>query len=304
MRLRTLLTAAAAACGVFYLITTFPGTGIDLAQVNGGWLSLAFVVAVLSHGAAAMCLIGFVPERLPFGRVVVAQLAGSFVKAVTPTALGGVALTTRFLQKAGVPSAQALASVAVSQLAGAICRVLLLVTFGSLSGFAWLRSLGQSPVLRIGLPAAVLLVLGVTAVPLSRRWVVRRAREFLAGVGPRLLELLRRPLGPALGFAGYLLVTAGFVGCLDASLRAFGAGVGIVTVTVVYLTAHAVGSAVPTPGGVGAMEAALLGALLTLTHVSVAVATPAVLLYRLLMFWLPVLPGWLSFGYLQRKGAV
>jgi uncharacterized membrane protein YbhN (UPF0104 family) len=32
------------------------------------------------------------------------------------------------------------------------------------------------------------------------------------------------------------------------------------------------------------------------------VATPAVLLFRLLTFWLPVLPGWLSFTHLTRKG--
>jgi uncharacterized membrane protein YbhN (UPF0104 family) len=31
------------------------------------------------------------------------------------------------------------------------------------------------------------------------------------------------------------------------------------------------------------------------------VATPAVLLFRLLTFWLPVLPGWIAFSYLQRK---
>ena len=32
------------------------------------------------------------------------------------------------------------------------------------------------------------------------------------------------------------------------------------------------------------------------------VATPAVLFFRLLTFWLPVLPGWLAFTHLTRKG--
>lgn len=33
-------------------------------------------------------------------------------------------------------------------------------------------------------------------------------------------------------------------------------------------------------------------------------ALSAVLLFRLLTFWMPVLPGWLSFTHLTRKGAL
>ena len=65
-----------------------------------------------------MSLLGFVPERVPFGRTVLAQVAGSFVKLVAPAAVGGVALNTRFLQRAGVRPGLAVASVGASQLVG------------------------------------------------------------------------------------------------------------------------------------------------------------------------------------------
>lgn len=51
------------------------------------------------------------------------------------------------------------------------------------------------------------------------------------------------------------------------------------------------------------MEAALIAALIAF-GVPKEVATPAVLLFRLLTLWMPVLPGWLTFTQLTRKGAL
>jgi uncharacterized membrane protein YbhN (UPF0104 family) len=62
-------------------------------------------------------------------------------------------------------------------------------------------------------------------------------------------------------------------------------------------------SAAPTPGGVGAVEAALITGL-TATGVPDELAVPAVLVYRVATFWLPVLPGWLAFTLLTRRGVI
>lgn len=43
---------------------------------------------------------------------------------------------------------------------------------------------------------------------------------------------------------------------------------------------------------------------LGLAGLPTAIATSAVFLYRALTFWLPVLPGWLCYNFLQRKGAL
>src|SRR5699024_2103870 len=80
--------------------------------------------------------------------------------------------------------------------------------------------------------------------------------------------------------------------------------VSLVAVAVVFLAGNAVGSAAPTPGGLGAVEVALIGGLTAVAGVPAAVALPAVLLFRLLTFWLPVLPGWAAFPYLQRREAL
>lgn len=51
-----------------------------------------------------------------------------------------------------------------------------------------------------------------------------------------------------------------------------------------------VAQAAPTPGGLGAMEAALIGGLVA-AGMDNSIAVPAVFLYRLATFWLPILSG-------------
>ena len=61
-----------------------------------------------------------------------------------------------------------------------------------------------------------------------------------------------------------------------------------------HIAGTAVASAAPTPGGVGAVEAALIAGL-TATGVPDEQAVPAVLVYRVATFWLPVhQAGWPS----------
>ena len=71
----------------------------------------------------------------------------------------------------------------------------------------------------------------------------------------------------------------------------------------VYLGASLVAAAAPTPGGLGAMEAALVAGL-TGVGMESGVAVAAVLSYRLATYWLPVLPGWLSFHALERRNFI
>jgi undecaprenyl-diphosphatase len=61
----------------------------------------------------------------------------------------------------------------------------------------------------------------------------------------------------------------------------------------------AVASVAPTPGGLGALEAALISGLVA-AGLDSSVAVPAVFLFRLATYWLPILPGWICFEWLQR----
>jgi undecaprenyl-diphosphatase len=67
--------------------------------------------------------------------------------------------------------------------------------------------------------------------------------------------------------------------------------------------AAAIAAAAPSPGGLGAIEAALIAGL-TGIGMPAGPAVSAVLLYRLATYWLPVAPGWLSWRALLRRDYV
>ncbi|MDX3516809.1 lysylphosphatidylglycerol synthase transmembrane domain-containing protein [Streptomyces scabiei] len=305
---RTLISLIAGAIGAYFLLTqlTHIEFGPLIQNAEWGWVAAAVFFSALSYVAAAMSLLGFVPERVPFLRTVGAQVAGSFVKIVAPAAVGGVALNTRFLQRAGVRPGLAVASVGASQLFGLGCHILMLLAFGYLTGTEKTPSLSPSRTVIAGLLTVAVLVLVVTSIPFLRKFVATRVRSLFAGVVPRMLDVLQRPQKLVTGIGGMLLLTGCFVMCLDASIRAFGnedVSISIASVAVVFLAGNALGSAAPTPGGVGAVEATLTVGLIAV-GLPKEVAAPAVLLFRLLTLWLPVLPGWLAFNQLSRKGAL
>ncbi|MFI8087356.1 YbhN family protein [Streptomyces sp. NPDC086080] len=308
VRPRTLISLIAGAIGAYFLLSqlTHIEFGPLVSNAEWGWVAAAVLFSAASYFAAAMALLGFVPERVPFLRTVAAQVAGSFVKIVAPPAVGGVALNTRFLQRAGVRPGLAVASVGASQLFGLGSHILLLMAFGYLTGTEKTPSLSPSRTVIGGLLTVAVLVLVVTSVPFLRKFVVTRVRSLFAGVVPRMLDVLQKPQKLVTGIGGMLLLTACFVMCLDASIRAFGdetTSVSLASVAVVFLAGNALGSAAPTPGGIGAVEATLTVGLIAV-GLPKEVAAPAVLLFRLLTLWLPVLPGWLAFNHLTRKAAL
>ncbi|MEU9710492.1 lysylphosphatidylglycerol synthase domain-containing protein [Streptomyces sp. NPDC047967] len=305
---RTLFSFIAGAIAAYFLISqvTQADFGTVVEQAEWGWVAAALGFSALSYVAAAMSLLGFVPERVSFLKTVQAQVAGSFVKIVAPAAVGGVALNTRFLQRAGVRPGLAVASVGASQLFGLGAHIMLLALFGYLTGTEKTPdSLTPSRTVIAGLLTVAVLVLVVTAIPFLRKFVVTRVRSLFAGVVPRMLDVVQRPQKLLTGIGGMLLLTGLFVLCLDASIRAFSGPdvpqLSYASIAVVFLAGNALGSAAPTPGGMGAVEGALTLGLIAV-GLPKEVAAPAVLLYRVMTLWLPVLPGWLAFNQLTRKG--
>ncbi|MEV7597979.1 lysylphosphatidylglycerol synthase transmembrane domain-containing protein [Kitasatospora sp. NPDC089797] len=276
-----------------------------LADADPWWLLLALLAAGASHVAAAMGFVGFVPERLNFRNVVLAQVAGAFVKLVSPGGVGGIALNTRLLQQANVPMAQALSSVGVGQLIGLVLHLL------QLGAFVYLvdaqpggSELDALPTVVVGLVVAAVLLAVVWSIPSTRHWLATRLRPLTAEVLPRLLDLLRNPGRLAVGVAGQLLVSLCLIACLYCCVRAIGREPSFAAVAVVFLVGNAAGNAAPTPGGAGPLDMALIYGLQQSASMEQGGASAAVTLYRLLTLILPVLPGWAAMSWLRRRKAL
>lgn len=305
LRPRALLSALSILLAVYLIGTNLAGVDIigTVAEANPLWVLAALVAFVLSYLGAAWGLVGFVPETIPLRRVFSAQVALSFIRLVAPSTLGIAAVNTRLLVRMRIPLPSAAASVAASQAAAFIVSVPLIVVLGLLTGREVDFGIRVSTiVVAVGvvvLTAAVVLWL----VPAVRTRAVRAWRSFVERGLPRLLDAVQDPKRLAMGLGGNLLLTLGYGAALYASVQAVGAEIPIATATLIYVSGNAVGSIVPTPGGLGAVEAALTAGL-TAAGVPAGEAFTAVILFRLVSFWLPIPVGWVAWTRLQRAGAL
>ncbi|WP_090480733.1 lysylphosphatidylglycerol synthase transmembrane domain-containing protein [Nakamurella panacisegetis] len=306
LRPRTVLSIVGGTVAVYLLATQLSRVSIGAAirAANPGWLAVAVVGSALTYLGSAVALQAFVSTRLPLGRTVFAQLAASFVALVTPPAVGHVGLNIRYLQKSGLSTATATADVAVKELVTVIITVPLLLICGWLSGVSGSRLalLPSGTVLAIlGATAAVMAVIALA--PPTRRLLRRRLEPLIRRTLPQLITTLSDPKRLATALVGVLVLNGGYVLALDASLRAFSTSLGLPTLVVVYLAASTLGSAAPTPGGLGAIEAALVAGL-TAAGVPVGASITAVLAFRAATFWLPAPLGWGAFVMLQRRSRI
>ena len=305
IRLRTLVTLVASVAAVYLLAGELAraSLGSVLRSADWRWGIAALALSAATYVGATVELSGFVADRLPFFRTLLAQVAGSFVTLVTPAAVGGATLNIRYLQRRKIPAAVAAASVGVSQVVAFVLHVLLIVVFAAIAGGSAKEPIQPPQWAWFVLAGLVAVALAVLAIPAGRRVLRARLSPMLGQVLPRLLEVAQHPRKLAQGIGGALLLSLCYILCLAACVAAFGRSVPIAKIGVVYLTGSAIGSIVPTPGGIGAVEAALTAGL-TAAGVPGAVAVSAVLLFRLLTFWLPVPFGWGALSYLERKQAL
>ncbi|HEV2936296.1 MAG TPA: flippase-like domain-containing protein, partial [Streptosporangiaceae bacterium] len=304
IRFRTLVTLVATIAGAYLLAGELAreSLGHVLRAADWHWSAVALGLSALTYVAATLSLSGFVPGRLSFFRTLLAQVAGSFVTLVTPAAVGGAALNIRYLQRRKLPAAVAAASVGVAQVVALVMHILLLVVFIALAGAA--KHPFEPPTwFYLVLAGLVVAALGVLALPAGRRLLRARLAPTLGQVLPRLLEVAQQPRKLAEGIGGTLLLSAAYILCLAACVQAFHGSVAVASIAVVYLTGSALGSIIPTPGGLGAVEAALTAGLVA-AGLHGTEAASAVLLFRLLTFWLPVPFGWAALSYLERKDAI
>jgi glycosyltransferase 2 family protein len=303
-RLRTVVTLVAVAFAAYILAGDLTKTNFaDLLRANWLWAVAALGLSAVTYVGATLSLSGVVLERLKPVRTFLAQVASSFVALVAPAAVGGAALNIRYLQKAKVAPGEAGASVGASQVIALVLHLLLLGIFAAVTGTSHDLTFRPPHWTYVALAVLVAAIIAVLAVPAGRRLLRSRAAPTLSQVIPGLLDIAQRPVRLAVGIGGALLVTAGYIGCLAVSVRAFGGSLPIAAIAVVFLTGSAIGSAVPTPGGIGAVEAAM-SAGLTAAGLPGGVAIISVVLYRTATFWLPVPLGWAAMRYLQRREAL
>ncbi|MFC4123850.1 lysylphosphatidylglycerol synthase transmembrane domain-containing protein [Nocardia rhizosphaerae] len=286
-------------------ISQVPTFFSQLRTLNWWWALLGLVISAITYVGAAAALGACADWVVRFRDLFLEQLANTFVATTTPAGVGGLALSVRFLTQAGMTAMRATAAVALQQSVQVITHLTLLVVFSVVAGTsANLAHIVPDPtVLYLVAGVGVGLIGAFMFVPKLRSWVQYSVRPQLREVLSELADLARDPVRFSMIVGGCAAITLGQALTLWVSVEAFGGGTDFVAVTIVTMIGGSLASAAPTPGGVGAVEAALIGGLAAF-GVPAEIAVPAVLLYRVLTCWIPVLLGWPVMRWMGEKNMI
>ena len=146
---------------------------------------------------------------------------------------------------------------------GLLAHLILLVIFFTLAGHQLAHAFKLPPASKLLLILAVVAALAgvVLATRRGRRLAATRLLPGLRSAAVSLRAAAASPVKLTLLAGGSALITLAYIGGLAASVQAFGGRAGITEIGAVYLGAAAIAAASPTPGGLGAIEAALVAGL-------------------------------------------
>ncbi len=311
VQIRTLIAVVGIGVAVYVLAPQI--AHVQFGQVLDQWhdsswfyVGLAAGFGVATYYAAAAQVLGAVPGKLSLNWTVVSQLACEFMNVMTPAGLGGMGLTARYVYKTGFTSTQATLAASLASVASVPIHVpvfLIFLAFLQLTGTDGLSLFHLSGDVNVWIIVVVGVVVVGLIVVFSIRWTrTRIMKPIRAGLG-ELRDAVREPRRALLLFGGALGLIMAYAMVLYLSLLAFGSEASFIATTTIWLGGSVVVVIVPTPGGIGAVEAVLTAALIAV-GVPGGTALVGVLMFRLITFWLPITPGYVAFRALSKSNRI
>jgi len=302
--------------GVLVLVAFLaPGLGEvrdRLKDASPGWLVLAVVLEVLSALSYVLMFKPVFCSLMRWRSAAEVGLSEVGMGSIIPASgAGGIALGAWVLSRAGMaPATIARRSVAFLLLKSSVNFAA--VTVVGLLVYAGI--LGPPQSVWLTLVPAVLSALAIGVVVLIGRLPAGPAPSEARGRLRRLWAHSRAALVTGVAEAGMLLrrhdpvLVLGIVGywawdnlTLWATFHAVGYSPGASVILLAYLIGQ-LGGLLPIPGGIGGIDGGLIGTFVVF-GVPASAATAAVLAYRLILFWIPLVVGAVAFVSLQRSMA-
>ncbi|MBO2445683.1 flippase-like domain-containing protein [Actinomadura barringtoniae] len=313
------IVAAVVVLGVVHRGTVDEG-GDSLATADWEWLALACAATVTMWAAGTVKQLGAMPVTPPLRKLFAVQVAANFANHLLPAGAGGMAVNMRFMRREGLSRAASVRAIGINSMAGVVTHLLLLVCAAMLApsaltdlgarasrlGHAFTGGVGRGVALGLAIGAGAV-VLPAFAVVLGRRDLRRRAAARLGRTRARLRSELRElnavlsdPGRAAMLWLGSMVTPLLHAVALYAVLQSVDTPVPMGTVLLIYVSVSAIAAIAPSPGAVGGLDVALIAGL-TGVGVSSAAAVGAVIGYRMITVWLPLVPGACVLAVLVRR---
>ena len=268
-----------------------------LTMLDPLWVLVACAGMVGTIVFATTVYLILIPAPLPFKRTGVIQLATYFTNRLLPSGLGGIGFNALYLVKQAKLSrtdsaVYATANNLIGFVAFSIC--IWASTFVADSKIS-----SDVPIKKILIGIALVALL-IGLVSLFIKSVQKRAIDFAGHLLGVILTIIKHPKRLALAVIASMGITASYALVLWASTKSVGINLSIVDIFIAFVAGNAALTVSPTPGGIGAVEAAITGVVVS-AGVTPSLALASVVLYRIVSYWLPIIPGYLAFRLATRR---
>ncbi|HEX8762545.1 MAG TPA: lysylphosphatidylglycerol synthase transmembrane domain-containing protein [Candidatus Saccharimonadales bacterium] len=255
------------------------------------FLMLTFVVAGSIYWLLA-------PRPIRYWRIFTVQAASAFTNRLLPAGVGGPVLLVRYLRQNRFTLPQALATVSANALLGWTAHGTLLFLGLLLARGGTLPQADSLPLKTMGLVVSavfVVILLLVVLLPDLRNRVSRFWNDTLHS----LAAYRRRPERLAAAFGLAAALTLCYVAMFYLSARSLSVELPFLQSFLIFTVGIGAGAAIPLPGGLVGVEAGLAGGMIVY-GIDPAYAVAVALLYRLITFWLPLIPAFAAFLFTRR----
>jgi uncharacterized protein (TIRG00374 family) len=262
------------------------------------YLLVAIVSLAWTYIAAAGVYVVISPKRLSFKQTLLVQIACGFSNRLVPAGAGALATNARYLMGQGYGKVQAGTIVAINNILGFAASFIVLITAGLLSGLDLINGIRLELFLSDRLLLAVLVI---TALVVAYAWVTQLPRKLfklIRKINYQIEDSLLRSKRLASSLIMSIGVTIGYGLCFHFTAIALNVQLSVFQTFLVLTAGVLIASVTPTPGGVGGAEAGLVG-VLHATGVDIHQAVTLALCYRLISYWLPIVPGYLVLNRLR-----
>ena len=324
--IQTLVAVVLLTLAIYVLIPKVVGLEDALAKIEEGdplWIAIALGFNVLAFAAYVALFRGVVGEKVlhltvrESYQITMAGLAAT--RLFSAGGAGGILLTYWALRKAGMERRQSVCRMIAFLILLYSVYMLALVIFGVLLRTGVLP--GEAPLSVTVIPAAlagaaIVIVLLIALLPddLERRIEGLTSGRF-GRIAQRLatapatfaqgtrtaIAFIRDPSQGGLAVAGAIGFWGANIGILWASFQAFDVAVPFGVVVMGFFVGMLANLFPLAPGGVGAVDAGMIGAFVVFGIPEGAVFV-SVLSYRVIAFWVPIPPGIIAF--FQLRGTV
>lgn len=275
-----------AAVGLYGILPRFGDFSDSVTTLKSANLTLVCVAALVALLAAACsaAVYKIISLRLlSYGNTLLVQLSGLLINRIIPAGIGGLSLNYLYLRAHKHTVAEAGTVIALNNSIGFMGHALLAVVLFALNPASF-SSVHWSASWAVGIGLATVLVIGALAILMRSRKPQLRSWRLVARF------YARHPGKLGAGILVSALLTLAHVTSLWLCSQALDVHVGIFVLFVIFTFGVAAGTATPTPGGLGGIEAALVAGLIT-QHVPADTALAVVLLFRLVTYWFGLIVG-------------